>query len=230
VLLGHDETESFPPFLMTKRTKQRRRAALVAIATAVTGATTLLTTNTADATVRTDSATVAGEAGRALDALELWNTTNRPVHYVRFLRAREQTAQLLAADLDISGQALAADWAATEEPKQIAMLSALTQLGVPYRSIHSEEGVGFDCSGLMIWAFAQAGIELPRISSDQISAAERIEPEQAEPGDLTYYPGHISMYIGEGMMVHSPYTGSTVEVTAVPSRTSRWGDSMTVDE
>jgi cell wall-associated NlpC family hydrolase len=216
--------------MTTPTTSRRRRAALVAIATAVTGATTLLTTNTADATVRTDSATVAGEAGRALDALEAWNTTNRPVHYVRFLRTREQTAQLLATDLGISGDALAADWSATEEPKQIAMLSALTQLGVPYRSIHSEEGVGFDCSGLMIWAFAQAGIELPRISGDQISAAERIEPEQAEPGDLTYYPGHISMYIGEGMMVHSPYTGSTVEVTAVPSRTSRWGDSMTIDE
>jgi hypothetical protein len=182
------------------------------------------------ATVRTDSAAVADEAGRALDALQRWNESNRPVHYVRFLRAREHAAGLLAADLGISADPLLDEWVAADELKQIAMLSALTQLGVPYRSIHSEAGVGFDCSGLMIWAFAQAGIELPRISGDQISAAERIDADEAEPGDLAYYPGHISMYVGEGMMVHSPYTGSTVEVTEVPSRSSRWGDSMTIGD
>jgi hypothetical protein len=188
----------------------------------------LVNPNPAGASVRTDSAAVADEAGRALDALQRWNESNRPVHFVRFLRAREHAAELLAADLGISSEALLDEWSVADEPKQIAMLAALTQLGVPYRSIHSEPGVGFDCSGLMIWAFAQAGIELPRVSGDQISAAERIDAEDAEPGDLTYYPGHISMYVGEGMMVHSPYTGSTVEVTAVPSRSSRWGDSMTV--
>jgi hypothetical protein len=190
----------------------------------------LVNPNPASASVRSDSAAVAGEAGRALDALEQWNESNRPVHYVRFLRARERAAELLAAELGIGADPLLGEWAAADEPKQIAMLAALTQLGVPYRSIHSEPGVGFDCSGLMIWAFAQAGIELPRVSGDQISAAERIDAEDAEPGDLTYYPGHISMYVGEGMMVHSPYTGSTVEVTEVPSRSSRWGDSMTVGD
>jgi hypothetical protein len=216
--------------MTTPHRLRRRRAVLLAAATGISGTTMLANPNPVSATVRTDSAAVAREAGRALDALEHWNESDRPVHYVRFVRARERAAELLAAELGIAAGPLLDEWAAADEPKQIAMLAALTQLGVPYRSIHSEAGVGFDCSGLMIWAFAQAGIELPRVSGDQISAAQRIDADDAEPGDLTYYPGHISMYVGEGMMVHSPYTGSTVEVTAVPSRSSRWGDPMTVGD
>ncbi|MAT03721.1 MAG: hypothetical protein CL424_01585 [Acidimicrobiaceae bacterium] len=219
---------------MTTTTPRRSTAARVTAAVAavagIAGTTLVANPNRAGASVRTDAADIAAQAGRALDALERWEASDRPVHYVRFVRARETAADLLAADLGISGDDLVAEWAAADEPKQVAMLSALTQLGVPYRSIASEPGVGFDCSGLTIWAFAQAGIELPRVSGDQISATERIEFADAEPGDLVYYPGHISIYVGEGMMVHSPYTGSTVEVTGVASRTSRWGDSMTADD
>ena len=196
----------------------------MAALTAVTGTTLLAHPNQASA-ASTDGAAIAGEADRALDALDSWNETNRPIHYLRFVQARDHAAELIAAELEIPGDALAAAWADADEANQVAMLSALSQLGVPYISIHSEEGVGFDCSGLMIWAYAQAGIELPRVSGDQISAAERIDAVDAEPGDLTYYPGHISMYIGDGLMVHSPYTGSTVEVTFVPERSSRFGDA-----
>lgn len=213
-----------------RRRTATRMATALALAAGVAGTTLAVDANPVSASVRTDSGTVAAQAGRALDALDHWQESNRPLHYVRYIRAREAAADLLADDLGISGDELADEWAAADEPKQVAMLSALTQLGVPYRSIHSEPGVGFDCSGLTIWAFAEAGIELPRVSGDQISAAERIDEADAEPGDLLYYPGHISIYVGEGMMVHSPYTGSTVEVTEVASRTSRWGDSMTVND
>lgn len=213
-----------------RRSAASRATAALVLATGFAGTTLAVGSNHASASVRTDSGAVAAQADRALDALGHWQESNRPLHYVRFIRAREAAADLLADDLGISGDELADEWATADEPKQVAMLSALTQLGVPYRSIHSEPGVGFDCSGLTIWAFAQAGIDLPRVSGDQISAAERIDEADAEPGDLLYYPGHISIYVGEGMMVHSPYTGSTVEVTEVASRTSRWGDSMTVED
>ena len=218
---------------MTTNTTPRRAAARVgttlALATGIAGGSLAASPSHAGASVRTDSEVVAAQADRALDALDRWEASSRPVHYVRYVRARDAAADLLADDLGISGNDLADAWAAADEPKQVAMLSALTQLGVPYRSIHSEPGVGFDCSGLTIWAFAQAGIDLPRVSGDQISATERIDEADAEPGDLLYYPGHISIYVGEGMMVHSPYTGSTVEVTTVAGRTSRWGDSLTAD-
>lgn len=213
-----------------RRSLAARATAALALAAGFAGTTLAVAPNHATASVRTDSEAVAAQADRALDALDRWQESNRPLHYVRYVRAREAAADLLARDLGISGDDLADEWAAADEPKQVAMLAALTQLGVPYRSIASEPGVGFDCSGLTIWAFAQAGIELPRVSGDQISAAERIDFADAEPGDLAYYPGHISIYVGAGMMVHSPYTGSTVEVTNVASRTSRWGDSMSVDD
>ena len=218
------------PSNISRRSLAARLGTALALAAGVAGTTLAFGPNHASASVRTDSASVAAQADRALDALDRWQESSRPLHYVRYIRAREATAELLADDLGIAGDRLADEWAAADEPKQVAMLSALTQLGVPYRSIHSEPGVGFDCSGLTIWAFAQAGIELPRVSGDQISATERIDEADAEPGDLLYYPGHISIYVGEGMMVHSPYTGSTVEVTEVASRTSRWGDSLTVDD
>ena len=88
------------------------------------------------------------------------------------------------------------------------------------RSIASEPGVGFDCSGLTIWAFAQAGHEIPRSSGDQFRAAERVEHSEAEPGDFVYYPGHISMYLGLDTMVHSPNSGSHVEATDIPTKRS----------
>ena len=70
----------------------------------------------------------------------------------------------------------------------------------------------------------EAGIELPRSSGDQIREADEIGGFEAEPGDLVYYPGHISMYVGAGLMVHSPYSGSEVEVRQIFDRSVRFGD------
>jgi hypothetical protein len=91
----------------------------------------------------------------------------------------------------------------------------------------SKEDVGFDCSGLTSWAFRAAGVELPRISRDQIRAADEVDADMAEPGDLTYYPGHVSIYIGQGLMVHSPNSGNRVEVRPLPDRTNVFADAFT---
>jgi cell wall-associated NlpC family hydrolase len=183
----------------------------------------------ADASARTSSTVIAGEADRALVALDQWRATRDPADYVRFVQGRERTAALTAADLEIDGDALAAAWAGIEPAKQEAVLAALSQLGVPYRSMKSEPGVGFDCSGLTSWAFGRAGIELPRSSGDQIRAIGAVEREAAEPGDLTYYPGHVSIYLGVGSMVHSPNSGNTVEAAPLPDRSLRFGDPLIED-
>lgn len=174
----------------------------------------------ADASVRTTSETIAAEADRALDAFARWESDRNPADYVRFVESRENAATMTATDLQIDPAELGDAWAAAPVDKQRAVLAAMSQLGVPYRSIKSEPGVGFDCSGLTIWAFAQAGLEIPRTSRDQFRAAERIDREEAEPGDFVYYPGHISIYLGAGMMVHSPYSGSHVEAVTLPARRS----------
>lgn len=174
----------------------------------------------ADASVRTTSATIAAEADRALEAFTRWHTDRNPADYVRFVQSRDAVATSTANDLELDGSVLRDVWAAAPIEKQQAVLAAMSQLGVPYRSIKSEPGVGFDCSGLTIWAFAQAGLEIPRTSRDQFRAADRIDLDDAEPGDFVYYPGHISIYLGLGTMVHSPYSGSHVEAVPLPTRRS----------
>lgn len=184
----------------------------------------------ADASVRTKSATIAAEADRALDAYARWETDRNPADYVRFVQAREEAAIMTAADLQLEPEALLEEWAATPFEKQRAVLAAMSQLGVPYRSIASEPGVGFDCSGLTSWAFAQAGLEIPRPSGDQFRAAEEIDLVEAEAGDYVWYPGHISIYLGAGTMVHSPNSGSHVEAVMLPTkRTVRFADPFGED-
>jgi cell wall-associated NlpC family hydrolase len=90
----------------------------------------------------------------------------------------------------------------------------------------SQEDRGFDCSGLVLFAFSEAGIDLPRSSGEQIRAAAEIQQSEAEPGDLVYYPGHISLYLGADLMVHSPQSGKDVEVRPLFDRSLRFGDAI----
>lgn len=172
----------------------------------------------------TSSAAIASDADTALGALATWQRTGAAADKAKFDTARDTVAARVAADVDSSAERLRTAWAQAAVVNQQVMLAALTQLGVPYRSLASEEGVGFDCSGLMLYAFREAGIELPRISGDQIDAATAVDAAVAEPGDFVFYPGHISLYIGDGLMVHSPNSGNVVEVRAIPERSLRYGD------
>lgn len=210
----------------TPRASRLRRLLLAGTAVATTVVVADVGAH-ADASARTKSAVIAMEAGRALDALQQWETTQDPADYVRFVQGRERAATLTATDLQIDAAALRAAWADTSPAKQEALLAAVSQLGVPYGSMKSKPGVAFDCSGLTSWAFREAGVELPRSSGDQIQAADDVELAEAEPGDLVYYPGHISIYLGIGSMVHSPNSGSHVEAAPLPGRSLRFGDPIT---
>ena len=184
----------------------------------------------ADAAPSTKSESIASEAQAAVRALARWDQTQNPVDYIRFVQARDLTAAAAEADVELAEGSLQDAWADVSITKQQALLSAISQLGVPYRSIASEPGVGFDCSGLTIWAYGEAGVEIPRVSGDQIRASDEIDHADAEAGDLVYYPGHISIYLGGDAMVHAPYTGSHVEITHLPtSKSLRFGDTASAD-
>jgi cell wall-associated NlpC family hydrolase len=103
-----------------------------------------------------------------------------------------------------------------------AVLSALTQLGVGYRYASSEPGVAFDCSGLTSWAWSQAGIDIPHQSRSQINVAKRLDIDEARPGDLLYYPGHVMLALGLGdAVVHAVKPGTPVEVKSQRRRGGR---------
>jgi hypothetical protein len=188
-------------------------------------AVTAMGVSSGEAAPRTKSATIAAEAGRAVEAFHRWDATHAPVDYVRFVRARNLAAELVETELSVDGGAVVDAWNSVSVDKQQALLSAISQLGVPYRSIASKPGVGFDCSGLTSWAFDQAGLDIARVSRDQINDAEPVDRDEAEAGDLVYYPGHVSIYLGAGLMVHSPNSGSYVEITDLPDKSIRFGDA-----
>lgn len=94
---------------------------------------------------------------------------------------------------------------------------AMSMIGVPYRWGGSSPS-GFDCSGLMMWAYAQVGVSLPHSSRAQFGVGTPVSRSQLQPGDLVFFGSpihHVGMYVGGGNMVHSPYTGSTVRVRGI---------------
>lgn len=100
----------------------------------------------------------------------------------------------------------------------VAIQAAMGQLGVPYRYATSNPGVSFDCSGLTHYAWAQAGVYLPRNSRAQAAATPRIPAAAAQPGDLIFYYSpisHVGIYLGGGQLVHAPNSGTTVKVASV---------------
>jgi len=101
----------------------------------------------------------------------------------------------------------------------IAVQAALTQVGAPYSWGGAAPG-GFDCSGLVMWAFQQAGIALPHSSQALAHGGQPVALSDLQPGDvLTFYSdaSHAGLYIGDGLMVHSSTYGVPVRVVPMTS-------------
>lgn len=171
---------------------------------------------------------VTASASDALDSYDRWVATEDAASYRSFVRLRTQTAQYAAAELGYAQDLMVEAWASTPIAHQVAVLAAMTQVGVPYRRNTSQEGVGFDCSGITTFAWARAGVSLVRQSSAQIRNAASVDRSTAKAGDLVQYPGHVMMYLGVGdAIIHSVMTGRTVELDTIsPRRTDsvRFGD------
>ncbi|MCB1005278.1 MAG: C40 family peptidase, partial [Acidimicrobiales bacterium] len=98
-----------------------------------------------------------------------------------------------------------------------AVAAAMSMQGVPYRWGGADPS-GFDCSGLMMWAWARAGRSLPHSSAAQYSSTRRVAASDLQPGDLVFYGSpihHVGMYIGGGMIVHAPHSGDVVRTASL---------------
>ncbi len=118
-------------------------------------------------------------------------------------------------EIDAEEEARKAEEAAAElAPADEAVEVALAQLGKPYQWGGSGPN-SFDCSGLTSYAWAAAGVSLPRTSSAQYSATTRISRSELRPGDLVFYHSpisHVAMYIGDGKVVEAPNSGNNVRI------------------
>ncbi len=106
---------------------------------------------------------------------------------------------------------------AGSQAAQIAVDTALAQRGKPY--VWAAEGPGsYDCSGLMLYAYAAAGISLPHSSAMQAQMGTQVSRSQLQPGDLVFFyspVSHVGMYVGNGQMVHAPTFGDVVKVASI---------------
>jgi cell wall-associated NlpC family hydrolase len=101
-----------------------------------------------------------------------------------------------------------------------AVAAAESQEGVPYVWGGATPGQGFDCSGLAMWAWGQAGVNLPHSAQEQYDSIEHVSMSQLQPGDLIFYASggyiyHVIMYIGGGEAVQAEQTGTVIQVTPV---------------
>ena len=97
---------------------------------------------------------------------------------------------------------------------------------MPYRWGGSTPAGGFDCSGLVYWAYGRLGISVPHSSYALYGLGRNVPRSRLKPGDVLFFSGlgHVGLYIGRGRMVHAPQSGRTVEI--VPLGRSHYGSRL----
>jgi cell wall-associated NlpC family hydrolase len=180
---------------------------------------------TAQATVANQQATLARVQGQ-----------------IAVLVAQRQAAQLAASHAAFLARAAAAAAVASPAPADhpprgnqpappvlpdlpaaggaaTALAAAESQIGVPYVWGGESPGHGFDCSGLIQWAWRQAGVDLPRTAAAQYDAIAHVPLSDLQPGDLLFwgYGGisHVGMYVGGGDIINAPETGELVRIQPI---------------
>jgi cell wall-associated NlpC family hydrolase len=129
-----------------------------------------------------------------------------------YLESRRVVSDGVAKRLALVPTDLDRAWSRAPRDHQIAVLSALTQLGVPYLEGKEDSYVKMDCSGLLWFAWRTAGVDMPRQAVSQLDRRMRVDREDAIAGDVTGEGTHVQIYLGTGLaMIHAPFGGKLVK-------------------
>ncbi|WP_242454135.1 C40 family peptidase [Bailinhaonella thermotolerans] len=134
--------------------------------------------------------------------------------------------KVTGGDKKLNGQTWPSSAFMSAEQIRTALTAAGTKLGRPY--VWGAEGPDtFDCSGLVQWAFARAGVRMPRVTHQQWVTGPQVPLSQIQPGDLLFWrsdptnPGyisHVAIYWGDGKMIQAPRTGDVVKIGPIRTR------------
>jgi peptidoglycan DL-endopeptidase CwlO len=174
-------------------------------------------------TVRAQQAASAAARARAEDAV------HRQQSYISNLKASiqrildEQAAARQRAAEAAAGQGITTTTTTTNLPVPPsstlggqAVAIAEQYLGVPYVWGGASPS-GFDCSGLVMYVYAQLGVSLPHNAAAQMASLPAVPLNALEPGDLVFFNGasHVGIYVGNGTMIHAPHTGTVVQFGSI---------------
>jgi cell wall-associated NlpC family hydrolase/murein DD-endopeptidase MepM/ murein hydrolase activator NlpD len=137
------------------------------------------------------------------------------------LGAAQSEAPPVAPDATLDAATAGAELDAAPQAKK-ALAVAKQYLGTPYQWGGATPETNFDCSGLMQWSYKQVGIDVPRVTYDQVNVGEKIAAvDDLEAGDMVFFQDasgdmhHVGMYIGEHKFIHAPHTGDVVKVSSL---------------
>ncbi|MFD5862267.1 MULTISPECIES: C40 family peptidase [Streptomyces] len=156
--------------------------------------------------------------GKLAEAQKLLNTLTAAEKAA--LAAEEQRASRSAADrVDLGNTGSASGRA------MAAFQAAQSQIGKPY--VYGATGTAsYDCSGLTSWAYAQAGVSIPRTSQAQANAGTRLSMGELKVGDLVIFYSdlhHVGFYAGNGQVLHAPRSGTVVRYESINNMPFQFG-------
>ena len=161
-------------------------------------------------------ASIKGQIAQMIAAEAARQLALRRTAQTRYQSLSEQ--QALALQDAAVGATASAGGATVAPPSQYGGVVgiAMRYLGTPYVWGGESPG-GFDCSGLVAYAYAQIGVSLPHYTGAQWNVGVPVSRDDLQPGDLVFFYGlgHVGIYIGGGQFIHAPHTGDVVKISSL---------------